>query len=111
MELSTILIVFSVVVLFHAAYSMQHYRGLLFDLEESTGDPLYQELLQQPPPLDIWAELVVAFAILFVAELTKSGSSLQPVKGGGGQTQKPVVAPSYVTRDFDVYTSRARVFR
>ena len=62
------------------------------------------------PPIDVWIELCLAFGILMVAELTRSGSSLQPVAVVKGAKHKPMTAPPFVSRDFDIYASRSRGF-
>jgi hypothetical protein len=117
MQVSTILMAMGSLLLLHAAYSLQHYRSLIQDLQEaSSGVSIDVEVThesdstvhQRVPPFDVWIELCLAFGVLLVGELTRTGSSLQPVAVGKGVKQKPLMAAPYVSRDFDIYTSRNR---
>lgn len=56
-------------------------------------------------PMDIWIELLLGYAILMISELSRG--SMQPVLLKGTRP-KAIVAPPFVTRDFDIYTTRAR---
>lgn len=102
--------------IFHAAYSLQHYRSLIQDMEEAaTGvssdviDSSIESLsIYRIPPLDVWLEMIISFALLLLSELMRTGSSLQPVSKKGGVCQKPMMAAPFVTRDFDIYASRGR---
>ena len=88
------------VLMLHAAYSCLHYRGLLqdLDLQESVSIP----------PTDIYIEVAIAFASILIAELT-SGGSLQSVDvTGGNKKRRPLVAPAYRTREFDIYANRSK---
>mmetsp|Transcript_10321 Transcript_10321/g.28494 ORF Transcript_10321/g.28494 Transcript_10321/m.28494 type:complete len:110 (+) Transcript_10321:68-397(+) len=103
---SQILLGVGIVVILHSAYSCLHYRELLRDLEETTDDMEYPL-----PPLDVWIEVVGGALTILASELVRSGSSLQPIttkQGSGGGKPRPMVAPAYQTRDFDIYTTRAR---
>lgn len=53
-------------------------------------------------PQDVIIETFIAFGIILLAELTRQGSNLQPVMG----KKRPLMAPLYRTRDFDIYTTR-----
>lgn len=121
MSVSKMLTATGALLILHAAYSLQHYRSLIQDLEEAaTG--LSSEVIDDGPggggavvyripPTDVWVEMLLALAILLLAELTRAGSSLQPVSnkgGGGGAPPKPMMAAPFVTRDFDIYASRGR---
>jgi Membrane magnesium transporter len=120
MVLSLLLLVTGSFVLLHAAYSLQHYRSLIQGLEEAaTGVSMDIEVaagvgadaattFHRMPPLDVWIELGVAFGLLLLSELIRSGSSLQPAAVRKGTRQKSVMAAPYVSRDFDVYASRSR---
>jgi hypothetical protein len=98
----------------HAAYSLQHYRSLVQDLEESaTG--ISSDVMDEAvgvaseyriPPTDVYIEMILSFVLLLLSELTRTGSSLQPVVS----PQKPMVAPPYVSRTFDIYTTRSKGF-
>lgn len=98
----------------HAAYSLQHYRSLIQDLEESSSGvsidvEVTDSSIYRVPPLDVWVEMCLAFGLLLVAELTRPGSSLQPVAVmSKGIKQKPMMAAPFVSRDFDIYKSRSR---
>jgi Membrane magnesium transporter len=112
MVVSKILLWTGAVMLLHAAYSLQHYRSLIQNLEESTTGissdvEVVAGSVYKVPPADVWIEMAVAFVVLFVSELTRTGSSLQPVKG---IDQKPMIAQPFFSRDFDIYSSRARGF-
>jgi len=116
MSVSKILTATGTLLILHAAYSLQHYRSLIQDLEESaTG--ISSEVIDDGggtvyriPPIDVWIEMLLAFLILLLAELTRTGSSLQPVSNKGGVPQKQMMAAPFVTRDFDIYASRGRGF-
>ena len=118
MSLSKLLTATGALLILHAAYSLQHYRSLIQDLEESTtgisseviDDGSGGSTIYRIPPMDVWIEMLVAFTILLLAELTRTGSSLQPVSNKGGVQQKPMMAAPFVSRDFDIYSSRGRGF-
>jgi hypothetical protein len=88
------------VLMTHAAYSCLHYRGILldYDLQEAVSIP----------PMDVYIEVGAAFVSLLIGELIGSGS-LQSVEVLGTQKRRPLVAPAYKTRDFDIYENRAKV--
>jgi hypothetical protein len=114
MAVSKILMATGTLLLLHAAYSLQHYRSLIQDLEESSSGlsidvEVTDSSVYRVPPVDVWVEMCLAFGILLVAEFTRTGSSLQPVATSkGGIKQKPMMAAPFVVRDFDIYTSRSR---
>ena len=93
-----ILTILGSILFFHASYSCLHYRALLNDLEES-GMLLEPQTL---PPADVVMEVMIAFGLIMVGELVRTGSSLQPVVG----KKRPLMAPAYFSRDFDVYSTR-----
>lgn len=111
---SKILTATGALLLLHAAYSLQHYRSLLQDLEESaTGISIdvtedtaasSSNEYHRIPPTDVYVELLLSFVVLLLSELTRTGSSLQPVLS----PQKPMIAAPYVSRSFDVYTTRSK---
>ena len=103
---SSIFLTIGGLLLCHAAYSCLHYRELLRDLEDAG----YEGSAAALPPMDVWAEIAVAFIIILGSELTRSGSSLRPVSTRGISTGKmtPLAAPAYRSRDFDIYTTRAK---
>lgn len=108
MSASTILLFIGSVLVLHAAYSCLHYRELFTDLEES-GQILTEGFVASPSlPVDVVMELIFAFGLILCAELTRKGSGLQPVTS---QTRtKSLMAPCYVSRDFDIYTTRGSAF-
>lgn len=114
-QFSNALLVAGSLILFHAAYSLQHFRSLIQSLEEaSTGvsvDILDASVMDgtalhhyRIPPMDVWIELGVAFFLLLIGELTRT--TLLPAAVQKGRRQKSLVAAPFVTRDFDIYSSR-----
>ena len=100
---SNMLMIVGTLLILHSAYSCLHYRELLRDLEESgsiSDHPL--------PPTDVWVEVIAGALIILLSELTRNGSTLQPVTSKGGLKRQSMVAPTYRTREFDVYTTRAK---
>jgi hypothetical protein len=129
--------------LLHAAYSLQQYRSLVLDLEESTtgmssivaileesssslstnSDTISIESGIRMIPIDVYLELGLAFGLLFLSELMRTGSSLRPVvtvvssssptkdpqrKRQHHHHHRPMMAPAFVTRDFDIYATRGK---
>jgi Membrane magnesium transporter len=86
-----------VLVLLHSAYSCLHYRMLLLELESET--------VSRKAPLDVWIEIGIALVLVLTGELTRSGSALYPVRQKGA-ARRPLAAPLYKTRDFDIYTTK-----
>jgi Membrane magnesium transporter len=98
----------SVVLILHAAFSLQHYRSFMQDiLEDNKSAIIVEDAHNISIPVDIWVELTLGFLILAISELSTRGSMLQPVLCKG---KRPAifVAPPFVTRDFDIYETRAR---
>lgn len=108
-------------VLIHAAYSCLHYRSLLQDLEDSLVETPVTALLdstssstqqqqqhERIPPTDVWIEVIAGFLILLLAELTRS--ALVPVSNDTKSKVKkrPIMAPAYRSRDFDIYAHRCK---
>jgi hypothetical protein len=81
----------------HAAYSTLHYRSILLDLGD-VGEPI--------PPLDVYVELGLSFTMLLVGQFMNMGG-LQSVDVMA-QGRKPLVAPQYRTRNFDIYEYRTK---
>ena len=106
---STLILTFGALLLCHAAYSCLHYRELLRDLEDAG----YEGSPGLIPPADVWMEVAAGFVIILGAELTRLGSSLRPVstreKILRGKKMTPLAAPAFRSRDFDIYTTRAKV--
>jgi hypothetical protein len=100
-----LLMAFGTLVLIHATFSCLHYRSLLLELDDAEAEshPL--------PPMDVWVEIVAGFLILLLAELVRNGSSLQPVSNAtpfGAAKKRPLMAPAFRTRDFDIYAGRCK---
>lgn len=93
---------FCVLLILHAAYSAMHYRELINALDEAGVD----ESKAPPLPLDVWIEVIVAFVLLLGGELARGGSTLRPIDKAS--RERPLQAPVYVTRNFDLYSTRAR---
>lgn len=110
--MSQIIMATGIVLVLHSAFSCLHYRELLRDLEESglqETDLQYTSAAALPlPPMDVWIEVFSGAMLILFSELIRTGSSLQPVTSKGGFRSRPIVAPGYRSRDFDIYTSRAR---
>jgi hypothetical protein len=119
----TVPLTLSIVLILHAAFSLQHYRALMQDILEdntaslpnliatTTTGAAVQHLDHDIAthiaiPLDIWLELAIGYFILVLSELWSRGS-MQPVLSKG-RRPRPIVAPVYRTRDFDIYETRAR---
>jgi len=106
---SSLILTVGTLILCHAAYSCLHYRELLRDLEDAG----YEGNSGMIPPADVWMEVTVGFIAILGAELTRSGSSLRPVSTRGkilqGKKMTPLAAPAFRSRDFDIYTTRAKV--
>jgi hypothetical protein len=96
-----------VILLLHAAYSCLHYRMLLLDVGEDSA-----ERLTQKAPWDVWVEVGLALVLVWMGELTRSGSALYPVSNNTATVaqapRKTFMAPPYRTRDFDIYTHLQR---
>lgn len=98
---NTLAVTVSAVLILHAAFSLQHYRSLMQDiLEDATANPDVASI-----PMDIWIELGLGYVLLMISELSRG--SMQPVISKG-ERPKAIFAPPFVTRDFDLYTTRAK---
>ena len=117
-SISNSMFVVGTILLIHATYSCLHYRSLVQELQESvigiSSDVLETTMASSNnnvgvsvPPLDVYIEVVIGFFIILLSELIRPGSSLQPVvPTADGKRPKPLVAQPYITRDFDIYTTR-----
>lgn len=79
------------------------YRELVQELLESGASDVPNP---EVPPLDVLLEVAVGFLSLLVAEFVREGSMLRPIQSY--ENQMPLAAPVYKTRDFDIYTTRAK---
>ena len=105
--LSFLLIVGSCLLL-HAAYSCLHYRELLKDLQDDSGLATTTTTLQVPP-LDVQWEMWAGWGMILIHELIRSGSALRPtVRNSHTKTSGTIMGALYQTRDFDIYSSRAK---
>ena len=94
-----ILNVTGTVLLLHAAYSCLHYRSLVGDIDD----------IMPIPPLDVIGETAAGFLFLLIGQLMALGQ-LVPVSISGGK-RKCLTAPAYRSRDFDIYSNRARAMK
>ena len=87
----------------HAAYSCLHFRSMLQDLDLDETISI--------PPMDVYIEVSASFIILMLSELIGSGKMQQvevAVKSTSGPKRRPLQAPAYRTRDFDIYEHRGK---
>ena len=112
-----------VLLMLHAAYSCMHYRSILQDLDlvlastasdvgtdrdkDTPGEVAGEATTVMIPPVDVYIEVVVAFAMIFFGELIGIGP-LQSVELSNNDKRKPLAAPAYRTRDFDIYNNRSK---
>lgn len=87
------------------------------DIANSVSSSSIPQILAEPtvtyriPPFDIYVELGMAFVMLLVSEFIRPGSTMQravAVKGEKSiQSQtKPNIGAPFISRDFDIYTTR-----
>lgn len=83
----------------HSAYSCLHFRGILldYDLQESVS----------LPPTDVYVEVGAGFILLLISEIIGS-ASFQSVDVLGPGKRRPLAAPAYKTRGFDIYENRSK---
>lgn len=96
-SVSSLLSIVGALLMAHAAYSTLHFRSILQDLGD-VNEPI--------PPLDVYVELGVSFTMLLLGELLGAGQ-LQSVDVFA-QNRKPLVAPAWRTRNFDIYECRLK---
>jgi hypothetical protein len=83
----------------HSAYSCLHYRSMLMDLDLQDSFAI--------PPADVYIEVGISFMALLVGQLMGAGS-FQSVEIMSGEKRRPLKAPMYRTRDFDLYAHRCK---
>jgi Membrane magnesium transporter len=89
-------------ILFHAAYSCLHFKSLLQDLDISVEDGF-----RTVPPLDVQLECLLGMLLVFVGQLLGPGrGTWQPCLT---TARRPLAAPAYKTRDFDIYADKSRI--
>jgi Membrane magnesium transporter len=135
MTTSSVLFYLGTILILHSAYSLLHYRELLQEIQDSTlGSSLSSSpagsagagsssapgssigggggSVSDPPdlPVDVVVEVVGGFLLLLVSELIRPASALRPIANNSSSAQQGgrVVAPPYVSRDFDIYSTRAK---
>ena len=93
-----------IIVLLHSAYSCLHYRSIISSsaLEDFLLEKGYNEL---SPPKDIVIEVILGFLFCLFGQVSAAGNFL-PVVGTG---RIELRAPAYVSRDFDLFCTRARI--
>ena len=104
-SLSSLLSGFALALMLHAAYSCLHYRSILQDLEIEDSD------LYPIPPMDVRVEVVLSFVMFLIAELVGAGTfqSVEVVVKESAAKRRPLMAPIYRTRDFDLYENRSKL--
>jgi Membrane magnesium transporter len=135
MTTSSVLFYLGTILILHSAYSLLHYRELLQEIQDSTlGTTLASSTgssagagsssaigvgeggVPDPPdlPIDVVVEVVAGFLLLLVSEIIRPASALRPIANNVtnnssiAQRGGRIVAPPYVSRDFDVYSTRAK---
>lgn len=114
---SSIIFASGTIVLLHSAYSCVHYRNLLQVYDEAVSGistDVMETSDMKIPPNDVLIESMIGFIFILFAELIRPGSNLQPAVAVATKNttttkkQQPLVAPAYMTRDFDIYHTRTR---
>lgn len=100
-SLSSLLTGLGTLLMMHAAYSCLHYRNMLQDLDLEGSYAI--------PPMDVYVEVAISFLVLLLGQLSAIGS-FQSVEVFA-KNHRPVVAPLYRTRDFDIYENRGKVIK
>lgn len=106
MSLSLVLNIMGASLMLHSAFSCLHYRNLVAELELGDND---NDGVTTIPPMDVVVECMAGFFLLLMTQVTISSSTLVPVTVSSSSSKKKreLVAPAYVTRDFDIYSNRA----
>mmetsp|Transcript_37088 Transcript_37088/g.80083 ORF Transcript_37088/g.80083 Transcript_37088/m.80083 type:complete len:202 (+) Transcript_37088:22-627(+) len=105
-----ILTTIGVLLILHSTYSCLHYRSLAIaaDLPNTSS-----------PPLDVVIEVILGFALCLIGQLLCGPfHEVRVVSSGGGgsllgrsiqkKSRGEIIAPAYRTRDFDLFTTRAK---
>lgn len=94
--------------LLHAAYSCLHFKSLLQELDISLDDAGSIIAGRSIPPVDVYVECALGFLIVFVGQLLGPGKgNWQPCITTGKAKRRPLAAPAFRTRDFDIYADRS----
>lgn len=101
-----------ILLLIHAAYSLQHYRSLVHNtfLETTTTPDLAATAATPSIPLDIRIELGLSLLFLLSHELFRVALVPVVATGGGAARSSSFLPPPHVSRLFDTYQDRARGF-
>eukprot|EP00585_Thalassiosira_rotula_P001405 CAMPEP_0196146416 /NCGR_PEP_ID=MMETSP0910-20130528/22975_1 /TAXON_ID=49265 /ORGANISM="Thalassiosira rotula, Strain GSO102" /LENGTH=122 /DNA_ID=CAMNT_0041408605 /DNA_START=170 /DNA_END=538 /DNA_ORIENTATION=- len=107
---TSILTTIGVLLILHSTYSCLHYRSLAIaaDLPNTSS-----------PPLDVVIEVILGFALCLIGQLLCGPfHEVRVVSSGGGgsllgrsiekKSRGEIIAPAYRTRDFDLFTTRAK---
>eukprot|EP00551_Chaetoceros_affinis_P009857 CAMPEP_0203662058 /NCGR_PEP_ID=MMETSP0090-20130426/162_1 /ASSEMBLY_ACC=CAM_ASM_001088 /TAXON_ID=426623 /ORGANISM="Chaetoceros affinis, Strain CCMP159" /LENGTH=117 /DNA_ID=CAMNT_0050524799 /DNA_START=57 /DNA_END=410 /DNA_ORIENTATION=+ len=101
---SRLLTPLGIIVLLHSAYSCLHYRSIISSsaLEDFLLEKGYNE---SSPPKDVVIEVILGFLFCLFGQVREAGEFLPVV--GTGRTE--LRAPAHVSRDFDLFCTRARI--
>ena len=104
--ISTSLTSAGALLLLHAAYSCLHYKSLLQELDISLDDISDKRSL---PPYDVYVECALGLLVVFAGQLLGPGAgSWQPCITSGNTKRRPLAAPAFRTREFDIYADRSQ---
>jgi hypothetical protein len=104
--LSTSLTSFGAVLLLHAAYSCLHYKSLLQELDINLDD--VAATTRSLPPSDVYVECALGLLVVFAGQLMGPGAGTwQPCVTTGKTKRRPLAAPAFRTREFDIYQDRS----
>uniref|UniRef100_A0A7S3PVW2 Membrane magnesium transporter n=1 Tax=Chaetoceros debilis TaxID=122233 RepID=A0A7S3PVW2_9STRA len=104
MALSRFITPIGIIMLLHSAYSCLHYRSIISSstLDLLDGSTTYNA---SSPPKDVVIECLLGYFLCLMGQIISAGEFL-PVMGSG---RREVKAPMYITRDFDLWTTRAGI--
>eukprot|EP00542_Grammatophora_oceanica_P012941 CAMPEP_0194026396 /NCGR_PEP_ID=MMETSP0009_2-20130614/719_1 /TAXON_ID=210454 /ORGANISM="Grammatophora oceanica, Strain CCMP 410" /LENGTH=103 /DNA_ID=CAMNT_0038665073 /DNA_START=309 /DNA_END=620 /DNA_ORIENTATION=- len=91
-----------VLLMVHSALSCLHYRSLVEDLGVMDAAPSI--------PLDVQVEVLLGWIFCLMGRLLVMGQ-LRPIQTTSKAKSFRLVAPSYMTRDFDRYDTRWKGLR
>jgi len=101
----SILTTIGTLLILHSTYSCLHYRSLAM----AADLPLS---ITSSPPLDVVMEVLVGFGMCLVGQLMMCGPfhevRIASSKNDGGK-RREIVPPAYRSRDFDLFTTRAKL--
>jgi len=95
----SIITTIGVILILHSAYSCLHYRSLAIvaDIPDTSS-----------PPLDVVIEVILAFGLCLLGQLMCGTFHQVKVSSKEGKRRVEIVAPAYRSRDFDLFTTKAR---